>query len=355
MSEEEMEEFDAREAARRRLQARQARLGTTQEHYDTSALRGVGAADSPIQALLQNKQLLMIIAAVIVLLIVVVLIARSCSAAGSETSTQESNTSTGDVAAEVNNSDIDQTALTTLLGESTANSLIQQASSNESLSWIASHPSDYATDGETVQAKLLTLAAKEPAAVSFVRDWPEKYPQEQASGDASTPSEEGSATKVPRLYQWDTRWGYTEYSSTTFALTGCCPTAFAMVYQGVTGNTDKSPYDMGQLAAELGYATDYNGTEGTFLSEAASQLGFSCTSLDVVGENVATSLNEGSVLILNVGPGDFTTSGHYIVACGLTDDGEVIINDPFSSVNSNKAWALDTLLSQTTAIYSFSA
>lgn len=357
MSEEEMEEFDTREAARKRLQARQARLGTTQEHYDTSALRGVGAADSPLQALLQNKQLLLIIVAAIVLLIFIVFGVRSCAAQDSEqqTQTQDEGTSTGEVAAEVSNVNVDQTALSDLLGEDTANSLISQAASNDDLKWIAENADSYATDGDAVQTKLLTLATNEPAAVGFVREWPDKYPQEQPSGDASTPSEEGSQTKVPRLYQWDTRWGYTVYSSTTFALTGCCPTAFAMVYQGVTGNTDKSPYDMGEMAGELGYATDYNGTEGTFLSEAASQLGFTCSSLDVVGENISTSLNEGNVLILNVGPGDFTTSGHYIVACGLTDDGHVIINDPYSSENSNKTWELGTLVGQTKAIYSFSA
>ena len=53
---------------------------------------------------------------------------------------------------------------------------------------------------------------------------------------------------IPRFYQWDELWGYTVYSGTAFGLTGCCPTCLAMVYQGVTGNTDLSPYDLGEVA-----------------------------------------------------------------------------------------------------------
>lgn len=74
MSEEEMEEFDAREAARRRLQARQARLGiTSQQHYDTTALRGVAAP------FLAKKRILALIAVIIVLLILLVVGIQSCS------------------------------------------------------------------------------------------------------------------------------------------------------------------------------------------------------------------------------------------------------------------------------------
>lgn len=247
-----------------------------------------------------------------------------------------------------------QSTLVNLIGSEEAANLLDAASSNEDVYWIASHPDSFLADGDAVQAKLLKLAANEPEAASFVRNWPDEYPQDAPSGDASTPSAD-SGTSIPRLYQWDKRWGYTVYSSTTFALTGCCPTSLAMVYQGLTGNTDKSPYDMGQLARNGGYETQYDGTDGTFLLETADQLGLSCTQLTPIASNITSTLSAGKMLIINVGPGDFTTSGHYIVACGLNDDGKVIINDPYSAKRSEKTWDVNTLVDQAKAIYAYSA
>ncbi len=247
-----------------------------------------------------------------------------------------------------------QSDLVGILGNDDAAKLLDAASSSADVYWIASHPDSFMADGSAVQAKLLKLAANEPDAVSFVREWSDKYPQDAPSGDAGAPSAE-SGTSIPRLYQWDVRWGYTVYSSTSFALTGCCPTALAMVYQGLTGNTDKSPYDMGLLARNGGYETQYDGTDGTFLVETADQLGLSCTQLTPMASNVTSTLSAGQVLIINVGPGDFTTSGHYIVACGLDDDGKVIVNDPYSAERSNKTWDVSTLVDQAKAIYAYSA
>ncbi|MCD8152609.1 MAG: C39 family peptidase [Clostridiales bacterium] len=37
-----------------------------------------------------------------------------------------------------------------------------------------------------------------------------------------------------------------------------------------------------------------------------------------------------------MGPGDFTTGGHFIVLTGIDSDGNVIVNDPNSRINSEK-------------------
>ena len=247
----------------------------------------------------------------------------------------------------------DKAALENLLGAEDTAALLQTASSNEDAYWVASHPDSYTADGTAVQGKLLRLAGNEPEAASFVRDWPNMYPQDKPSGDASTPSAE-SKTNVPRLYQWDKRWGYTQYSSTTFALTGCCPTSFAMVYQALTGLTDKSPYDMGVIATNGGFETQYDGTDTKFLFSAAEQLGLTCNQLNPQPSNLTAPLSAGQVLIINVGPGDFTQNGHFIVACGLDADGKVIINDPYSAERSEKTWDVSTLVSQSKMFYAFS-
>ncbi|MFR3090600.1 MAG: hypothetical protein ACLTMP_01670 [Eggerthella lenta] len=97
--------------------------------------------------------------------------------------------------------------------------LVQAASASDDAAWIAAHPDAYAMDGDAVQYKLLKLAAVEPEAVPFVRTFPDAYPAESALG-----TDDPASGEVPRLYQWDQRWGSTVYSSTIRA-DGMLPTS----------------------------------------------------------------------------------------------------------------------------------
>ena len=47
-----------------------------------------------------------------------------------------------------------------------------------------------------------------------------------------------------------------------------------------------------------------------------------------------------------MGPGDFTTSGHFVVLTGVDSDGKITVNDSNSKKNSNKTWKIDDLMSQ---------
>lgn len=253
---------------------------------------------------------------------------------------------------EIDQTAIDEESLTNILGDDLASQLLAQAKTNNDAHWIAAHPDEYLEDGTIVRYKMLRLAAMESEAVPFVREWPTQY---CADGpDNSAPHTDKSSNGVPRLYQWDKRWGYTEYSSTTFALTGCAPTSLAMVYQARTGDTSKTPYDMGVYANENGFATEFDGTDGSLFSYGAAGLGLSCTELGIDSSALWQALSNGEIVVVNVGPGDFTDSGHYFVATGLADDGTVVINDPFSAVRSEKTWDIDTIINQTRALYAFS-
>lgn len=250
---------------------------------------------------------------------------------------------------EIDESEIDEAALVNILDTEYANQLITQAESNNDAHWIASHPDEYLEDGTIVRYKMLRLAAKEPEAIPFVRDWPTKYCADEP--DYNEDHTDEASNGVPRLYQWDKRWGYTEYSSTTFALTGCAPTAMAMVYQARTGDTSKSPYDMGVYAMENGYATQFDGTDGSLFTYGAAGLGLTGTIIGNDGASLTSALANGQLVVVNVGPGDFTDSGHYFVATGLAPDGSVMINDPFSAVRSEQTWDANTIASQTKVMY----
>lgn len=245
---------------------------------------------------------------------------------------------------------VDKDALASLMeDDELCDQLLENAKSDVDLAWIAANYDQYGVDGTYVQAKLLRLAARDPQAVTFVREFPDKYPQEK--GEACDKVKQGT---VPNLYQWDQRWGYTLYCNTTFAMTGCCPTSMSMVYQGLTGKNDISPYDMGVRAQEGGYMDEYNGTASSFLTDAAPGLGLNVESVDLSADALTAALEDGKVIIDNVAPGDFTTTGHYLVISGLTDDGKLIINDPNSSVNSEQAWDIDQVLGQSILLYAYS-
>ena len=52
------------------------------------------------------------------------------------------------------------------------------------------------------------------------------------------------------------------------------------------------------------------------------------------------------MIICAMRPGDFTTAGHFLVLSGMKDDRQVIINDPNSRKNSEKAWRLSRVVPQ---------
>ena len=267
------------------------------------------------------------------------------SSSGSSASGSASNSQAAD-------NGIDRGALVKIVDEDVADKLIKRAETSEDAKWIAQNPNKLAMDGDTVQAKLIKLAADEPAAQAYVRNFADKYPMKTPqNGQIKTVA---TGKNIPRFYQWDELWGYTVYSGTAFGLTGCCPTCLAMVYQGVTGNTDLSPYDLGEIAVRDGYASEYEGTYANFLVEEASSLGLNVSEIDVTEKAMKNALESGEVVIVNFAPGIFTEYGHYVVITGMTQDGELIMNDPYSEERSNQTWSLRTIVEESQGLYAYS-
>ncbi|MFR9169641.1 MAG: C39 family peptidase, partial [Gordonibacter urolithinfaciens] len=242
--------------------------------------------------------------AVVAVVLVIALVAgvRGCMAAG-EAAPVPDEADQAPVQQQAPRDPIDEGELKAVLGDELAARLVQAAETSDDAVWIAAHPDAYAVDGAAVQYKLLKLAATVPEALPFVRTFPDAYPAESALG-----TDDPASGQVPRLYQWDARWGSTVYSSTAFALTGCCPTSLAMVYQGLTGKGDLSPYDMGRRASEGGYETQFDGTDATFLVSEAASLGLSCKEVAADAASVRAALEGGAVLICNVGPATSRTT-----------------------------------------------
>ena len=254
----------------------------------------------------------------------------------------------------------DRGRLSEIIGEEKTDKLIAQIATSPDAAWIAAHPDAYGIFRPHIQRKALRLAADEPLATPFVRGMPSEPEDAQVDYaapalDAGSPSPDAPSTDIPHLYQWDKRWGYTMYDGDSFGMSGCAPTALAMVYQGLTGKSDLTPYDMGRLAFAGGFVSDsYGGTRMGYIEAASDQIGLHCEVLEISADAIVSALADGRPVIAHVAPGTFTRVGHYLVLPEQSADGQVVINDPYSVANSGKLWNPALIASESRELFAFS-
>lgn len=392
-----MNEQERKELARQRLEARRARnaglpddaprstskrsRSTSQDASQgspkaSSALHSVGSGiaalfarlwafvrkpvmvNVPIIGTVGRPVVIGAVAALIVLLLVVTLAVRGCSAPESSGASSSASAASSEAAEpEEVTGEVDFDGLASFIGDDLAQVLVDQAETDPDVRWIASHVDDYAIEDWDVQQKILKLAATDPFSISYVRHFPEDYPADGQSDDPALALDDGLSgtsfeTKVPHLYQWDRRWAYCVYSSTTFGLTGCGPTCMAMVSQALTGS-NLTPWDMAVRAYENGYMSQFEGTDSTFFLTEAANEGIACWAIPAHEDYIRAALAEGQVIIANLGPGYFTQYGHFFVIAGLADNGDVIVNDPYSVVRSSQTWDPGFIAGECIGLFTF--
>jgi len=194
---------------------------------------------------------------------------------------------------------------------------------------------------------LIELLERNPETEKFVLDYPI-----YEGGDYSMDEYENAET-VPLFMQWDQRWGYEIYGSDVIGLTGCGPTCLAMAGYYLTKDAKFTPEQVAEFAQRNGYYEKGYGSSWTLISEGGVKLGLEVTELPLVKKKLTDALKAGNPVILAVGKGDFTTTGHYIVLAGL-EDGKFIVNDPNSYKNSQKRWSYEELEGQIRNIWEIS-
>ena len=186
---------------------------------------------------------------------------------------------------------------------------------------------------------LIELLERNPETEEFVLNYPFRDEAELAAFEYDL--SEG----VPLMMQWDTRWGYIRYGSDVAGITGCGPTCLAMAGYYVTGDDKFSPANMCDFAEDNGYYSPGNGSSWTLISEGGVELGLDVTEIPLVEKRITDNLEAGNPIICAMGPGDFTTDGHYIVMVGY-EDGKIQVNDPNSYENSEKLWTYEEIQDQ---------
>lgn len=195
---------------------------------------------------------------------------------------------------------------------------------------------------------LIRLLERNPETAEFVLHYPTR--QEQKIDLSGLDRSQG----VPLLLQWDERWGYMEYGSDMVAITGCGPVCLSMVGWYLTGEEKFYPDRVVEFALENGYYTEGEGSAWALMSEGAKKLGLNVKELAPVQNKIAAYLQAGDPIIAAMGPGDFTSSGHFIVLTGC-EDGMLTVNDPNSRIRSGKQWAFDEIEDQISNLWVFIA
>ncbi len=136
------------------------------------------------------------------------------------------------------------------------------------------------------------------------------------------------------------------YSSTTFALTGCCP---HVAFHGVPGPHRQGrsvALRYGKRASDGGFETAFGSTDSSFLvSEAALARPFLREASHRCGQR-ARGASRRRRARLQRGPGDFTDNGHFFVVTGIDGDGNLRINDPYSAGALEQSLNVDTVLAR---------
>lgn len=165
--------------------------------------------------------------------------------------------------------------------------------------------------------------------------------------DEKKEGEEKPMVKPVDYKQNDSRWGGLSYAvdgeKSTIKSAGCGPTALADVLAAIV-----SPYiDPVTLAAWAryhNYKVKNSGTSYSFFEPCAAAYGVTVRRLNTsnvykqltpIHNYALDELKKGNWLIACMGKGDWTSSGHYVVAYGY-EDGKVYINDP-ASTKANRA------------------
>lgn len=158
--------------------------------------------------------------------------------------------------------------------------------------------------------------------------------------------------EVPFLLQWDEKWGYDFYGNDAIGAAGCGPTCLSMAYIYLKGDISGNPRKMAEFTYTNGFYTK-EGTSWDLWTDGIEKLGLIGEELTFDESVMENALDSNSLIICSMRPGDFTSTGHYILIRGYNSNG-FYVNDPNHISNSKKQWTFDKLDGQIKCLWSIS-
>ena len=130
------------------------------------------------------------------------------------------------------------------------------------------------------------------------------------------------------------------------AISGCGPTSLAICVSSLSG-TLIDPLEMCDWCYEKGVWIPGEGGLHSLPPTVCAEFGLSCELTD--GSNPQTLINalsSGKLIVTLVGPGHFTTSGHFLVLRDVTSTGKILVADCGNSANNNVEWDMSIILDE---------
>ena len=203
-------------------------------------------------------------------------------------------------------------------------------------------------NSEAYPETLLEALANNPEMADFVEGW--LTAQHKATGGLT---ESEKKENYPLFLQWDPRWGYSSYGdSSCIAVSGCGPTCLSMVLYYLTRDESLTPDLIADFSMENGYYLSGTGTVWSLMENVAPMYGVKVSQPDASEREMKAALDQGSVLICSMKPGDFTAGGHFIVIYDYDQDG-FLVNDPNCVARSRSRWTYDQIGGQMKHLWVF--
>ena len=156
----------------------------------------------------------------------------------------------------------------------------------------------------------------------------------------------GGSVDVVYYCQSDEEWARQKFGSDPIGPYGCGPTAMAMVVASMT-DTETDPAVMAAWAAQHGYWARGSGSYHSIVQGTARAFGLEAEPLtEWTPEELRRALGGGNMAVALVGPGHFTSAGHFIVLRGVTLTGGVLVADPNSLERSLEVWDPQIILDE---------
>jgi len=193
----------------------------------------------------------------------------------------------------------------------------------------------------------LAALANNPEMLDYVKGYPK-----HEKLDAVLTKKDTSAS-YPLFLQWDKRWGYASYGGkSSIGISGCGPTCIAMVAYALTKDLSVTPFETAQYSEIQGYYVEGTGTSWELMTKGAEAFGIKGNEVSLSEDQMKRELDEGHPIICAMGPGDFTTAGHFIMIYGYDKKG-FSVNDPNSRGRSSKKWTYEELSGQIKNLWAY--
>lgn len=131
----------------------------------------------------------------------------------------------------------------------------------------------------------------------------------------------------------------------SIAACGCGPTSVAIVSSSIL-KKQITPIETTNKLCAMGGCSSGGSYAGSLTQELKTVYGLNARNSNNDQEAINALATSKALVIVNMGPGIFTTGGHYMVLAGVNKKGEVLVIEPGSNARNNKWYSFNIIMEQ---------